>query len=245
MKTILITRPLGDERALTDMLHAQGFRVIHEPLTSIVLEHTQRHVITEALLSEPDAVIVTSRHAVTALSLLTDLRDVFLLCVGEATAATAQSLGFERVSSGGGTAEKLKEMIIGSYDQGSHFLYVCGKHIRFDMADALGMYDMEVQTIPVYDAVASESLSDILIEQLKRGGIDGVSFLSARAAAIFTRLLNKAGISETVQTLDAFCLSEATAAPLRDKGWKAIHITQEPTLASVVDCVDNTFRRQA
>ncbi len=244
-KTILITRPLGDERALTDLLHEQGYRVIHEPLTTIYLEHNQRHALEEALLDEPDAIIVTSRHAVNALALLTDLRDQFLLCVGEATAAAAHSLGFERVSTGGGTAQKLCQMIIDSYDPESRFLYLSGKHIRLSMADALAEHGMDVQTLVVYDAVASEQLSDILVAQLQRRAIDGVSFLSPRAAIIFQRLLEKAGIAGAVSSLEAFCLSEAVAAPLAGSGWKAIHITEEPTLASVVECVDNTFRRHA
>lgn len=243
-KSILITRPLGDERALTDLLHEQGYRVIHEPLTSIYLEHTQRHTVEAALFDEPDAVIVTSRHAVNALALLTDLRDPFVLCVGEATASAAASLGFERISTGGGTAQKMVEMILGSYDPGSRFLYLSGKHTRLSMATILADHDMDVQHLVVYEAVASEQLSDTLVAQLQRGTVDGVNLMSPRTAQIFCRLLEKAGLADTTKSLEAFCLSEAVAEALQGK-WKAVHITREPTLASVVECVDNTFRRQA
>ncbi len=243
-KTILITRPLGDERALTDMLHEQGYRVIHEPLTAIYLEHTQRHAIEQALFDEPDAIILTSRHAVNALALLTDQRDPFLLCVGDATAQAAQSLGFERVSTGGGTAQKLLEIIMEGYDAGARFLYPSGKHTRMNFATQLADADMELQHLVVYEAVASEQLSDTLIAQLQRKAIDGVSLMSPRASQIFTRLLEKAQIPNATAALEAFCLSEAVAQSLHG-GWKAVHITQEPTLASVVECVDNTFRRHA
>ncbi|MBY0407216.1 MAG: uroporphyrinogen-III synthase [Rickettsiales bacterium] len=243
-KTILVTRPQGDELALTDLLHEQGYRVMHEPLTTIYLEHTMRHALHEALLNEPDAVIVTSRHAVNALALLSEIRDVFLLCVGEATAQAATSLGFERVSSGGGTAQKLATEIVASYDPFSRFLYVSGKHTRLNMATFLADHDMELQHLVVYEAVASEQLSDTLVAQLKRGQVDGVSLLSPRTAQIFTRLLEKAGIADCVNRLEAFCLSEAVAESLHG-GWKAVHVTRAPTLASVVECVDNTFRRQA
>ena len=244
-KTILITRPVGDERALTDLLNEQGYRVIHEPLTAIYLEHTQRHALENALLDAPDAIIVTSRHAVNALALLSDLRDQFLLCVGEATAQAASSLGFERISTGGGTAQKLATMITESYDPGSRFLYLCGKHIRLSMADVLSDQGMEVQSLTVYEAVASEQLSDTLVAQFKRRAIDGVSLLSPRAAIIFTRLMEKAGIANACASLEAFCLSDAVAQPLVKNNWKAIHVTHEPTLASVVECVDTIFRRHA
>jgi len=242
-KTILITRPLGDERALTDMLHDQGYRVIHEPLTAIYLEHTQRHMIESALHDEPDAIIVTSRHAVNALALLTGLRDPLLLCVGEATAQAALSLGFERVSTGGGTAQKLTELITESYDSGSRFLYLSGKHTRLNFATVLADYDMGIQHLIVYEAVASEQLSDIVIAQIKRNTIDGVSLLSPRAAQILMRLIEKANVADAAQKMEAFCLSEAVAENMHGN-WKAIHITGEPTLASMVECVNNTFRRQ-
>lgn len=243
-KTILITRAQGDEQALTDLLHARGFRVMHEPLTAIYLEHASRHPLQQALLDEPDAVIVTSRHAVNALALLTDLRDILLLCVGEATAQAAVSLGFERISTGGGTARKLVRHILAGYDAGTRFLYLSGRHTRLDMGSALAGHDMEVQRLIVYEAVASAQFSDTLVAQLQRGSIDGVSLLSPRAAQIFTRLLDRSGASAALASLEAFCLSEAVAGALAS-GWKAVHITREPTLASVVECVDNAYRRHA
>jgi uroporphyrinogen-III synthase len=242
-KTLLITRPLGDERALTDLLHEQGYRVIHEPLTSIYMEHTARTPLLRALLNEPDGVIVTSRHAVNALALLTELRDIFLLCVGEATASAAHSLGFERISTAGGTAQRLAAMILEGYDPGARFLYISGRHTRLDMAQALAQQHMEIEHIVVYEAVASTSLSDILVAQLQRKAVDGVTLLSPRTALILARLMEKAGISPAASGMEAFCLSEAVAAPLEDGGWKAVHITEEATLASVVECVNNTFRR--
>jgi len=101
-KTILITRPKGDETSLMELFQEQGYRVIHEPLTSIYLDHTQRQALYHALADEPDAVILTSRHAVQALAMLSDFRDLFLICVGDSTAEVAHSLGFSRVSIAGG-----------------------------------------------------------------------------------------------------------------------------------------------
>ena len=71
-KTIVITRPLGDEMILRDELLERGYHVICEPLTEIILRHDVRAEVEYALASEPDAVIVTSKHGVSALSLLTE-----------------------------------------------------------------------------------------------------------------------------------------------------------------------------
>jgi uroporphyrinogen-III synthase len=241
-ETILITRPKGDEQPLTDALHERGYRVIHEPLTEIFLLHTERAKIHHALASEPDAIIVTSGHGAQALSLLTELRDPFLICVGEATAHTAQSLGFSRVSAAGGTVQKLIDYITDGYDQGAQFLYIAGKHVRVDLPEALAAYSMQVEQITAYEALASQQLSDTLVEQLRRRQIDAVTFMSPRAAQIFTALLAKAGIHDATARLDAFCISEAAAAPLDDDVWQGIHIADKPTLASVLNCMDNRLK---
>ncbi len=141
-KTIVITRAKGDEKTLTDLLHAHDYRVIHEPLTDIFLRHTERQAVEDALLDEPDAVLITSRHGVQALSLLTELRDPCLLCVGEATAEAAHSLGFIRVNSAGGNVQNLIEHIAAGYDGGSRFFYPCGQHVRVALDEVLEGMDM-------------------------------------------------------------------------------------------------------
>lgn len=237
-ETILITRPKNDGQSLADALQAHGYRIIHEPLMEIFLLHTQRQALHNALMAEPDAVIVTSRHGAQALALLSDLRDPFLICVGEATAHTAHSLGFTRVATAGGTAQSLIDTIAGAYDEGSRFLYVSGEHVRVDFETMLA--NMHIERLILYEAVASPQLSDTLVAQLERKQIDAVTFFSPRAAELFTTLLARAGASQTAADLSAFCLSEAVAEPLTQP-WKAIHVAREPTLASLVECVDNIF----
>jgi len=236
-KTILVTRAKGDEQAITKALQAHGHYVIHEPLTEILLRHTERQAVMAALLQEPDAVIVTSRHGAQALALLSELRDMFILCVGEATQYTAQSLGFTRTASAGGIVERLIEYIAAGYDVGSRFLYISGEHVRADLVAALAACGMEVQRIVAYEAVASRQLSDTLVEQLRRKQVDVVTFLSPRAAQIFMVLLDREHAQDTVAALTASCISEAAAEPLMALAWKAIHIAREATLASLVECV--------
>lgn len=244
-RTILITRPLGDEGTLAEQLHELGHYVIHEPLTAIMLEHTSRMQVERALIQDPNAVILTSRHGAHALAALTELRDLLIVCVGETTAAVAQSHGFTHVSVAGGNVDKLIEFLIHTYDEGSQFVYISGQHIRVDLGEALAPHDMYVERIPVYDAQAATSLADTVVEQVRRGQIDGICLLSPRASQIFLRLSEQAGISEAARGLHAFCISEAAAAPLRAKGWSHIYTASEPTLASLVNCIDNAFRESA
>ena len=239
--SILVTRPKGDETELTDQLHALDFRVIHEPLTEIMLRHDARAAVQFALNHEPDAVIVTSRHGVQALALLCELRDMFVLCVGDATAETAESLGFTRVSAARGNVASLVDYVKDAYDEGSRFVYISGDHIRTDLAQQLP--NMKIERIVAYEASAVDTLSDTLAEQLRRGQISGVTFFSARAASIFMMILTKLDLREATAKLRAICLSEAVAAPLRTHHWLGIHVAGEATLASVVQCVDNAFNQ--
>ena len=217
-ETILITRPQGEEQSLTDLLHEHGSRVIHEPLTSIFLYHTERQVISKALENEPNAFIITSKHGAQALALLSDLRDVMLICVGDATARYAMSLGFTRVSAAGGNAKKLCQYITDGYDEDSRFIYISGKDISTDLVETLCAFGMQVERVVAYEALPSPQLSDTLIEQLRREQLDAVTFLSMRTAEVFIQLLEKAGISDSTKQLHVFCMSEQIAQPLTSHG---------------------------
>jgi uroporphyrinogen-III synthase len=242
-RTLLITRSLSDGEELQDALHAQGHRVIHEPLTEIFLRHTARLQLEHALNGEPDAVLLTSRYGARALASLSELRDIPVVCVGAATAHVAESVGFTRVSIAGGDVQSMIAYIADAYDPDSRFLYVSAEHVRAEIDVLLSGYGMHITKLPLYEATASEQLSDTIIEQLKRGQIDGAVFLSQRTAQIFTTLVEKADIVESPAIMDAFCLSSTIADPLEALPWKSVHVSKEPTLDSIIECVDNTYAK--
>ncbi len=240
LKTLVVTRPLSDDATLAEALREVGHTVIHEPMTEIHLIHTARAAVERAVHDDPDAVIATSQNGVRALATLTELRDLQLVCLGDATAHVAESCGFGRVASAGGDSEKLIEYIAAAYDEGSRFLYVSAEHVRTDLAAELASRNMQVERVVVYEAVASEQLSETLVEQCRRGQVDGFTFLSQRSASIFAELTEAAGLTPTLAGLSAYALSDAVARPLRTLGWREVRVAAHPTLASLVECVDNT-----
>lgn len=240
-KTILVTRAKGDEHEITEGLHALGHHVIHEPLTEIFLDHTISGHLHALLLTDPHAVIVTSKHAVQALSLLSSLRDASLLCVGSATADMALSLGFMRVYDTGGTVEQMLQYIQDGYDDDARFVYISGEHIRSDLPEVLATFGMQCERVIAYHALASESLSDTLIAQLQRGQIDAITLFSPRNAEIFLHLLERAEITPAAAVLDLFALSEEVANGAANASWRNIYVADKPTLASLIDRVDNAY----
>jgi uroporphyrinogen-III synthase len=247
-KTIVITRPLGDEGELRDALQENWHHVICEPLTEIILNHTTRFEVAQALTADPDAVIITSSHGVRALSLLSEERDVFLLCVGEKTADIAADLGFARISLAGENVDGLIDYITSSYDDDARFLYISGEHISVDLGEVLAVSGMQVQRVVVYEAVAAEMLSDTLVEQLKRGQIDAISFFSKRAVEIFLELAQKSNVQNSLSKIDAFCLSENIAQIAKQAEesiiWRNVYTARKATLASLLNCIDNAYANQ-
>lgn len=238
-KTIVVTRPRSDAAPLMQSLQDSGHHAICEPLTEIFLDHTARGPLAQALHRDPDGVIVTSRNGVHALAALTELRDCALLCVGDGTAAAAESTGFSRVWSCGGHVQALADYVIDAFDADTHFIYVSAQHTHEDLPGLLGAFGIHVSQIVAYSAVASEVLSDTLVEQIRRGQIDGITFMSRRSADIFLQLCEKAGLMEALPALDAYCLSSNVAEPLRPHAWKNIAVAEQATLASLIACVDN------
>jgi uroporphyrinogen-III synthase len=240
-KTILITRPQGDEHGLVSTLQSSGYHIIHEPLMEIMLRHHERYNVHRALMEEPDAILVTSRHGVKALAILTEIRDPFVICVGEATARAAESAGFLRTSTAGGSARQLMEHVLSCYDESSRFVYISGDHVNTDLGEELGQAGMRVERIIAYEANAAETLSDTLVEQLRRKQVDGVTFLSQRTARIFMSLLEQQDLTDSTEGMHAFCMSQAVADTLERWPWQGIHVAQNATLASIVKSIDNVF----
>jgi uroporphyrinogen-III synthase len=242
-KTIVVTRAKGDEVEITEGLQEMGHHVIHEPLTEIFLDHTLRGEMQRLMGEDPDAIIVTSKHALQALSLLTEIRDSFILCVGEATADMAYSQGFTRVEVTGQTVEELIDYIRNAYDETAHFLYISGTHIKSDLPSILENFGMECIRIVAYEAIATQAMSDTLLEQLKRGQVDAITFFSPRNAEIFCKLLKDEEAVECSLLLDAFCFSEEVASKTRVLAWQKIHVCSEPTLASMLAKIDTAYSK--
>ncbi len=240
-KTILVTRAKGDEHEITEALQQLGHHVIHEPLTEIFLNHTIRAEMEQAMIDEPNAILITSKHAAQALALLSDIRDICMLAVGTATAEALMSLGFSRVYDTGGTLESMLDYIRDGYDDDARFLYISGDHIRSDLPMILSSFGMACTRVVAYHALAAETLSDTLTHQIKRGQVDAVTFFSPRNAEIFATLLEQAECVRASAQMDAFVVSDDVAAAADALDWRQIVIAEKPTLASLVQSVDNSY----
>src|SRR5262245_66205847 len=103
---ILLTRPREDAEALAATLRARGHDVTIEPLFSVFPVDDG-----PIDLNGVQAVLLTSANGARALAQRTARRDLGVLAVGDATAATARALGFSAVESAGGNVDDLVQLV--------------------------------------------------------------------------------------------------------------------------------------
>src|ERR1700734_3224492 len=106
-ETVVITRPQEDAEKLAAELVKKGFNCIIEPILSIHTSYSNAESLEKALEYKPQAILATSKHAISALASLSRVRSVPIVTVGRATAMHALHLGFNIVMFANGNAKTL------------------------------------------------------------------------------------------------------------------------------------------
>ena len=234
---VINTRPQPDAASLTEALVALGHEVIEAPLLDIVFEDRSGPLDLEGV----QALLATSANGVRALSAATACRDISLFVVGDASARTAEELGFRRVSSAAGDVDGLAATVIRTLDPADGaLLHVAGSEVAGDLAGALANAGFATRRVTLYESRTVASLPPAASEVLDSGSVDAVVFFSPRTAKTFVRLVDDAGMSHACQLLNAYCLSPAVAEEVAGLTWRAVHVAERPAQDSLLDCLSDT-----
>lgn len=160
------------------------------------------------------AVLVTSANALPALRDWP--RDRLVVAVGARTAARARRDGFVNVEAADGDARALAAFCRARGIMGADVLLASGAGYGVDLARDLG-----VQRGEVYVACKREALPDDAAEALRGGRVDSVLLYSGKTAEAFREALGAEEVT-ALSTVRALCLSEAIAARLDPKEWRAV-----------------------
>lgn len=160
------------------------------------------------------AVLVTSANAL--LALRDWPRDRLVVAVGARTAARARRDGFVNVEAADGDARALAAFCRARGILGADVLLASGEGYGVDLARDLG-----VQRIEVYAACKREALPDDAAEALLGGQVDSVLLYSGKTAEAFREALGAEEVT-ALSAVRALCLSEAIAARLDPKEWRAV-----------------------
>jgi len=177
------------------------------------------------------AVIFTSTNATRAVAghrRFSELARLPVYAVGRRTQAAAAAAGFTSILSADGDVNALVRLITSKPPPTNlPFLYCAGEDRAGDLADALLLHDLRVETVLIYRAAMVTELTPDVRAALAARAIDAVLHYSARTAAAFVAATTVAGIGDLSIQTRHLCLSTQVAAPLAAVGAKAIEIASE------------------
>lgn len=227
---IWVTRAAPEAEATARRLRARG----HAPLVAPVLD--VRHLGSPApSLEGVGALAFTSRNGVRAFAAVSPERTLPVFAVGRATAAAADDLGFTDVRSAEGDAAALAALIAEARPEGE-VLHAAPEVPAADLPAALAERGIRARAQVVYrtellelPAAAAAALAAEPPE------LDAVLVHSPRAAR---RLAGFLELQKAASTLEAYCISEAAAEPLRPLNFKALRTAPFPDEASLLKLIE-------
>lgn len=179
------------------------------------------------LPSDADAVLVTSGNAVKALPGWARTRPIF--AVGAATAQRVRDAGFGQVRSADGDAATLASLVCRELPAGRRLLLLVGKGQGEPLAALLREHAALVIRCPVYEAVPAPHLPEVAHQALLGRTIGAALLFSAEAARCMVRLVQEAGLEQTVDVAEACAIGPAAAVALGSLPWRRIRTAAHPT----------------
>lgn len=216
--SILSTRKLSPSQR--NLLLGAGMTLVERNFIQIKpLEFT-----TPAL---PENIIFTSQNAVKIVSeagLTQSLTGKNIFCVGDKTAALLASMSLE-IKRKADYGADLARLIAEEYQSGA-FLFFCGRQRRPDIPQTLGLNNIPLQEIEVYD-------TQLVPFKMDRN-FDAVLFFSPSAVESYATY-------NSLQKTLAFCIGTTTAREAEKNGAR-IQISRTPTIESVIARTAKYFR---
>ena len=221
----LITRPLIDATLLETRLAANKIMLFSEALLITSTINKAKDQLQSLLSNESQFIILTSANAVRSMAELSPIRSLQLITVGDKTAQIAKDCGFLNVISTSGNASTLINYIKKNIEpKHANLLYLTAPNQAANFEEAL--YDYNLQSLIIYEAKAASSLSQALIDIIKKNQLSSILFFSKRTAQIFLELSKKYNIIEFMSNIKALALSINIAQLLESVQWRQILISE-------------------
>ena len=234
---VLITRPEREATTLAAALSERGHVPVIAPLFHLQILRPPPGF--SAALAAAQAILLTSANGARALAEASDQRGRPIFAVGDTTASTAEGLGFSAVTSASADGLALAELVRKELDPKSGpLLHVSGADIALDFAEALKADGFEVRRFALYEAREEAALPDSARAAIEGRALDVATFFSPRAADLFLRLVQKAGVSSALTNVTAIAISPNAVEPLRELPFKATIAAARPTRQAVLDEID-------
>jgi len=225
-RRVLITRPEPGASETASRIAALGLIPIMAPLQGM-------ETLTARLppAGQVAAIVLTSRNAIAPIP--PGYQNLPAWVVGDATATRAREAGFTDIHSADGDAVALATLIAGRMRPSDWtLLLVTGQGHGARLSGLLRQGGFRVIRRVVYRARPAADLPPAVATTLMAPEPShppiAVLFFSAEAARLFGRLLQAAGMEDTIQHCEALAISPAVGVALQRHPWGAIHVAARP-----------------
>jgi uroporphyrinogen-III synthase len=236
---VLVTRPHPDNEATARALRERGFAAVLAPMLRF------EPVDSGAIEAHVTAVIVTSANALRAAEAdLGALLKLPLFAGGEHTADEARRLGFAKVTSAEGDADKLRKRLRKAFKdkQAGPLLYLAGADLSRDLAGELAEDGFEVITRTTYRMVALSALSSETREAFAANDVEAVLHYSQRSARAFLEAARADGVEISALAVPQCCISAHVAAILREAGAVRVVAAATPDENALLGALERALR---
>jgi uroporphyrinogen-III synthase len=225
MMQVLVTRPEPDASEFAALCRENGLAPVMCPLMEVVFE------AAAVDLTGVGALAFTSANGVRAyLANCTD-KTLPVFAVGEATAQIAAEAGFSAVKIAGGDVEALAGLIAGHRRSFSGaVLHLAGAARAGDLIAALGVQHIAARRLTLYTMREAEALPPAALSP----DTGWAAFFSPRTAALFAKLVERAGAGERFGNMRAACLSDAVAEAAGAMAWRSVHVARARNAAAMI-----------
>ena len=220
---VLVTRPEPMASETAARVAALGLT----PVIASILDVSS----VPATLPDPaslQAVLVTSAAAIPGIP--ASHHRLPLLAVGDMTAERARAAGFANVHSGGADARALAALAERLLAPGAGPVLLAGREglgepLELDLQDR----GFAVIRRSVYAVAPVSALPDTARGALEQGTLKAALFFSADTARAFVKLVQAAGLANTVTEIDAVAIGQPAAVALEALPWRSIRTAAHPT----------------
>ena len=223
MSLVWVTRALPAAQATAERVRALGLEAVVAPLLEV------RGLGEGAIdLIDVAAIAFTSANGVRAFAARSEVRDLRVFAVGQATARIARSAGFANVSSAEGDVAALGRLIGAVGGLSGVILHVGAAQLAGNLVGDLAGAGVGARRLDLY-CTEERNLSDVELAEL--AAADFALVHSPRTAMA----LRQALVRRPVPDLRVLCLSPAVAAPLVGMPLGGLGAAPAPTETSLLD----------
>ncbi len=250
-KTVIVTRDTKSNVALAAKIIAKGGCPIEFPTIKIEpLTQTNKFLKTLTKLAEYDWLIFTSANGVTAFfdslqKLGKDAR-VFasakIAVIGSETAAklTEFAITTDFTPNVFTSKELGKQLISFTNLKGKKVLLLRSKLASKELCELLENAGAKVDNVPVYTAVSVNNKSELLIEKIKKGEIDWLTFASSSSVKAFFEQIPADVINSSNTKIAS--IGPVTSEQLKRLGLKVDVQAAEHTTNGLLDAIEKTYK---